>query len=114
MKHNNNDILYIILSSFRFDDIEQGSSFDIVNLPFNKRPQRWYLCYLNCFENLERASVSLLMLSAKQGNHWYQVLAFGLTRPLLRIEPCKRALYHKAIEAVQNMFFCQIYKKVFI
>ena len=23
------------------------------------------------FENLERASVSLLMLSAKQGNHWY-------------------------------------------
>jgi len=39
------------------------------------------------------------MLSAKQGNHWYQVLAFGMTRP---------------IEAVQNMFCCQIYKKVFI
>jgi len=26
------------------------------------------------FENLERASVSLLMLSAKQGNHWYHFL----------------------------------------
>jgi len=23
------------------------------------------------FKNLERANVSLLMLSAKQGNHWY-------------------------------------------
>jgi len=23
------------------------------------------------FENLERASASLLMLSTKQGNHWY-------------------------------------------
>ena len=31
------------------------------------------------FENLERVSVSPLMLSAKQGNHWYHVtLRHGL------------------------------------
>ena len=29
-----------------------------------------FLLFYN-FENLERACVSLLMLSAKQGNHWY-------------------------------------------
>ena len=60
-----------------FHDILRGSLFDIVNLP--QGPQRWYFYYLlfEKFENLERAGVSLLMLSAKQGsllylfNVWY-------------------------------------------
>jgi len=33
-----------------------------------------YLCFL------EIASVSILMLSAKQGNHWYHVNVFGMPR----------------------------------
>ena len=37
------------------------------------RSQRCYLLFEN-FENLERASVSLLMVSAKQGNYWYHCL----------------------------------------
>ena len=39
------------------------------------------------FENVltwKRAIVSILMLSAKQGNYWYQV--FGMTRPLSGIK----------------------------
>ena len=37
---------------------------------------------------LERASVSLSMLSAKQGHHWYHFYnVFGTTRPLAGIEP---------------------------
>ena len=40
------------------------------------------------FENLERVSVSLLMLSAKQGKHWYPFFTvFGMTQPLLGIGP---------------------------
>ena len=40
------------------------------------------------FENLERASVSLLMLSSEQGNHWYHFFnVFGMTRPLAGTEP---------------------------
>ena len=39
-------------------------------------------------EHLERASVSFLMLSAKQGNHWYHLLTnVGMPRPLSGIEP---------------------------
>ena len=39
-------------------------------------------------ENLERANVSHLMLSAKQGNHWYHSFNyFGMMRPLAGIEP---------------------------
>ena len=39
-------------------------------------------------EHLERASVSLLMLSAKQGNHWYHLLTYvSMPRPLSGIEP---------------------------
>ena len=39
------------------------------------------------FENLERDSVSLLMLSAKQGNHWYHFYnVFGMPRRLAGIE----------------------------
>jgi len=34
------------------------------------------------FENLERASVSLLMLSAKQGKHWYPFLPSLVWRSL--------------------------------
>jgi len=33
------------------------------------------------FENLGRASISLSMLSAKQGNHWYHLLFLRMTRP---------------------------------
>ena len=53
-------------------------------------------------ENLERASVSLFMLSAKQGNHWYHfVNVFGMTRPLAGIEPgtSRTRGEHSAIEA---------------
>jgi len=40
------------------------------------------------FENLERVSVSLLMLIATQGNHWYHFYnVFCMTRPLSEIEP---------------------------
>ena len=40
------------------------------------------------FENVERASVPLLMLTAKQGNHWYHSFnVFGMTQPLSGIEP---------------------------
>ena len=39
------------------------------------------------FENLERASISILMLSAKPGNHWYHFLMSGMTWPLSGIEP---------------------------
>ena len=39
-------------------------------------------------ENLERANVSHLMLSAKQGNHWYHSFNyFGMMQPLAGIEP---------------------------
>jgi len=39
-------------------------------------------------ENLERASISLLMLSAKQGNHQYHFFnVCGMTRSLAGIEP---------------------------
>jgi len=32
------------------------------------------ISYLKFLENLEKASVSLLMLSVKQGKHWYHFL----------------------------------------
>jgi len=34
------------------------------------------------FVFLERASISLLMFSAKQGNNWYQFNVVGMTRSL--------------------------------
>ena len=65
-----------------FDVIKRGSFFDIVNLPYG--PQRWYFCYL-LFENFERASVSLLMLSGEQGNHWYHFFnVYGMIRSFIR------------------------------
>ena len=51
-------------------------------------PRFYPLHFLSYLYSSEIASISLLMLSAKQGNylyHFYNV--FGMTRPLLGIEP---------------------------
>ena len=70
------------------------------------------------FENLERASFSLLMLSAKQGSHWYHFFnVFGMPRHLSGIEPLTfrihRALYHWAIIVsciIYYYYFTKVYK----
>ena len=55
------------------------------------------LCYLNSWE---RASISLSVLSVKQGNHWYHIyIVFGMTRSLTRdwthdLTHSMPALYH--------------------
>ena len=56
------------------------------------------LCSL-LFENSEKVSVSLLMLSAKQGNHWYHFFnvwydAASIRDYTLDLLHLKRALYH--------------------
>jgi len=57
------------------------------------------LLFVN-FENLERVSVSLLMLIATQGNHWYHFYnvfwydAASIRDWTLDVPHSKRTLYH--------------------
>ena len=57
----------------------------------------YFLSYINSWE---RASISLLMLRAKQGNYWYHFyIVFGMTRSLIGdsirdLLNSKPALYH--------------------
>ena len=49
--------------------------------------------FIHYINSLERASISILMMSAKQGNYWYQFYyIFGMTRSLSGIEPGPPAL----------------------
>ena len=67
----------------------------------------FFLCF---FENLERASVCLLISSAKQGNHWYHfVNVFGMTRPLAGIEPWTSR--NEYVNASRNL--CKSYENMF-
>ena len=83
-----NYILVVFVSTL----FNAGSIFDTSQS--SKRP---IICFFLLFsnlrfyfllENLERASISLLMLSAKQRNHQYHFFnVFGMTRSLAGIEP---------------------------
>ena len=61
-------------------------------------PHRLYYSYLLMFY-WERASVSLLIFSVKQGNYWYHFNVFGVTRSLTQdwtrdLSHSMPALYH--------------------
>ena len=122
---NNSDFLSWFVSTL-INDISQSS----------KRPSKMvFLLFSNLrivffgWGDLERASVSLLMLSAKQENHWYHFFnVFGMTQPLVGIEPRTFALkaitlplgywivgriylkHHAYIGSILYFRFCRIHR----
>ena len=68
------------------------------------RPSYMVILQFENFENLERASVSLWMLSAKQGNHWYHFLTSLVWRGLYQgLNPGPSAL-----KEFLFLLFCQL------
>ena len=89
-------------------------------------PWTFEISHLRCYPLLllsclkERASISLLMMSAKQGNFWYHFyIVFGMTWSCIGdwamdLQHLKPALYHQAIEVYScNLLTIVIVEKPF-
>ena len=76
--------MLFVFCLFCFDDIYQGSLFDICQSSIRPSKMVFNIFILSLFFQ-ERASVSLLMFSAKQGKYWYHFLNifFNLGPPTL-------------------------------